>query len=306
MSNQLADKADDLASSIDELEQVLKPLLETPFLAILRPERPFYLRSRGVNPSSTESGEAHNVVAELDRVKGYFAKIKEAEDPAKRSLVVDGKVANRFIKHALSSAISAANFDASSSAPQPTHTRFNEDDNPTPPPVPANSATQPEPEPVVEISSDTDEEPAPGTWKAKKRAREADLANQRATDDQEMESDDSLGGWEETKAGPALVAEEDKVQSETSGRSKRPRMDPFAGYDQPASSAAKSAEALQTATPPSAPVPQPTDDLRQQTGDEARPSPAPSIPSSTSNTKRRRGKKGGSRHKKPQRSTETQ
>ncbi|QRV95301.1 Sas10/Utp3/C1D family protein [Ceratobasidium sp. AG-Ba] len=300
MSNQLADKVDDLASSIDELEEVLKPLLETPLSKILANSSAVHLRTRGINPSSTESGETHDVVAELDRVKGYFAKIKEAEDPAKRSLVVDGKVANRFIKHALSSAISAANFDASSSASQPTHTRFDGDNSPAPP------STQPEPEPVVEISSDTDEEPAAGTWKAKKRAREADLANQRATDDQEMESDDSLGGWEETKAGPASVVEEDKAQTETSSRTKRPRMDPFAGYDRPASSAAKNVEAPQTETPPPAPLPQPTDNLRQQAGDEARPSPAPSIPSSTSNMKRRRGKKGGSRHKKPQRSTETQ
>ncbi|KAG8791583.1 hypothetical protein FRC12_008755 [Ceratobasidium sp. 428] len=104
MSAQLTDKVDALVSSIDELEEVLKPLLETPLSKlttqlstpldraklqtwlsyVLNDLVWIYLRTRGINPSHTDSGEPHDVVAELDRVKEYFAKIKEAENPAKR------------------------------------------------------------------------------------------------------------------------------------------------------------------------------------------------------------------------------
>ncbi|KAG9089066.1 hypothetical protein FS749_001651, partial [Ceratobasidium sp. UAMH 11750] len=246
MSGQLADKVDDLVSSIEELEDVLKPLLETP-LSNLTAQLPapldraklqvwlsyvlndlvwIHLRTHGINPSNTDSSEPHDVVAELDRVKGYFAKIKEAENPAKRALVVDGKVANRFIKHALASAISPANFESSSSAPKPTHTRFDEAGNSTQSSVPAESSARPQPN--DESSSDSDAEPEVGTWKAKKRAREADLAKQRGGGNEEPESDESLDGWEETSTTPASAVQAADSQPGSSSRTKRPRMDPFA------------------------------------------------------------------------------
>ncbi|EKM61415.1 uncharacterized protein PHACADRAFT_24615 [Phanerochaete carnosa HHB-10118-sp] len=54
-----------------------------------------YLKTRGVDPKT------HHVVQELDRVRQYFDKIKNAEDPTKQRMAIDKGVANRFIKHAI-------------------------------------------------------------------------------------------------------------------------------------------------------------------------------------------------------------
>ncbi|KAG8712787.1 hypothetical protein FRC08_014103 [Ceratobasidium sp. 394] len=335
MSGQLADKVDDLASSIEELEDVLKPLLETP-LSNLTAQLPapldraklqvwlsyvlndlvwIHLRTRGINPSHTDSSEPHDVVAELDRVKGYFAKIKEAENPAKRALVVDGKVANRFIKHALASAISPANFECSSSAPKPTHTRFDEDGNSTQPSVPAESSAKPHPN--DESSSDSDAEPEAGTWKAKKRAREADLAKQRGDGNEEPESDESLDGWEETSTTPASVVQTADPQPGSSSRTKRPRMDPFAGYSQPPSkppkpieTARKSPTVKESPSASSTSTPQPISNFKQEAGETTRLSPvsasAPTASSASGSKKTRRNTKGGARHKKPKKPSDHQ
>ncbi|EJD41416.1 hypothetical protein AURDEDRAFT_169580 [Auricularia subglabra TFB-10046 SS5] len=60
-----------------------------------------YLKTQGVDPKT------HPVVYELERIKQYFAKIKHAEDPEKRRLVIDRAAAGRFIRAAISQAKSA-------------------------------------------------------------------------------------------------------------------------------------------------------------------------------------------------------
>ncbi|KIJ39291.1 hypothetical protein M422DRAFT_230797 [Sphaerobolus stellatus SS14] len=103
-----------LEDSLDNLEEVLGPLFEKPLFDIsseldllqkakLQVLLPYvvndlifvYLKTRGINPKE------HPVVAELDRIKQYFAKIKNAEDPEKRKFAVDQQAASRFIKHAI-------------------------------------------------------------------------------------------------------------------------------------------------------------------------------------------------------------
>ncbi|KAI0684769.1 hypothetical protein BC835DRAFT_1388170 [Cytidiella melzeri] len=103
-----------LEESLDELEAQLEPLfaqtlsetivgLENIQQAKLQVALPYlvydlifiYLKTKGVDPKT------HPVIAELDRVRQYFGKIKDAEDPAKRKLAVDKNVASRFIKHAI-------------------------------------------------------------------------------------------------------------------------------------------------------------------------------------------------------------
>ncbi|CCM03645.1 uncharacterized protein FIBRA_05789 [Fibroporia radiculosa] len=122
-----------LNASLDDLEAQLEPLfaqtlpetvvgLETVQQAKLQVTLPYllydlifiYLRTRGLDPKS------HPVIAELDRIRQYFDKIKNAEEPPKSTLVVcpslrlaadqtrfqetveiDKAAANRFIKHAI-------------------------------------------------------------------------------------------------------------------------------------------------------------------------------------------------------------
>ncbi|TDL28159.1 C1D-domain-containing protein [Rickenella mellea] len=113
----LSAKVDSLSASLDGLETALDPLvsqtlpetllsLDNLQQAKLQTLLPYlinslifiYLKTRGMDPKT------HEVVAELNRVKAYFEKIKEAEDPAKRRSEIDKAAASRFIKHAITQA----------------------------------------------------------------------------------------------------------------------------------------------------------------------------------------------------------
>ncbi|PGH09523.1 exosome complex protein LRP1 [Blastomyces parvus] len=104
-----------LEDNIDDLEDVLGPLLSQPLSAATQ-KMPVldkaklhvlityaiesmifsYLRLQGVNPKE------HPVFNELTRVKQYFAKIKAVETgPEQRTMTVDKEAAGRFIKHGL-------------------------------------------------------------------------------------------------------------------------------------------------------------------------------------------------------------
>ncbi|CAE6459999.1 unnamed protein product [Rhizoctonia solani] len=306
MTNHLAETVDDLVSSIDDLEDVLAPLLAVP-LPELNKQLPspldraklqvwlgyllndlvwIHLRAKGFNPNNLGAGETHDVVGELDRVKSYFAKIKEAENPAKRTLAVDGKVANRFIKHALAAAISQENFA------KPTHTRFDESGNTASEPP----AAGPE-EPEESESSSSDEEPATGTWKAKKRAREADLAANKADQESSEVEDEPMPGWEEPEVASSKVVPVDSAgpSIDPGGRSKRPRMDPFAGYRGAPSKPNKSEPAGASPDSESRTEPSATEDSPTS------PSPSPSSESASASTststqkKTRRTRRGGRR-----------
>ncbi|KAK1218695.1 hypothetical protein PQX77_018594 [Marasmius sp. AFHP31] len=108
-----------LSSSIDELEEHLQPLLSQTLPETLLGLEPLqqaklltdipyvvydlafiYLKTRGVDPKT------HPVISELERVKTYFDKIKNAESPPQRTTQVDKAAASRFIQHAISQATS--------------------------------------------------------------------------------------------------------------------------------------------------------------------------------------------------------
>lgn len=94
------------------------------------------------------------------------------------------------------------------------------------PDVAESSKTEPEPAATTGSSSD-DEEPKPGTWKAKKRAREVDLARQRAGEESD---DEPMTGWEDpSEEISTSIPQEVNPPANSPGRTKRPRMDPFAG-----------------------------------------------------------------------------
>jgi len=107
-----------LEDNVDELEEVLRPLLQGSLcISDLSKKLPLldraklhvlitytleslifsYLRLRGVDPRE------HLVYRELTRVKQYFEKIKVLETgPEKRTMTLDKQAADRFIKHGLS------------------------------------------------------------------------------------------------------------------------------------------------------------------------------------------------------------
>ncbi|CAI7668709.1 unnamed protein product [Penicillium bialowiezense] len=106
---------DQLDDNIDDLEEVLQPILagglfkSSNKLPVMDKAKLYvmmtyaleslifsYLRLRGVD------AKQHQVFTELTRVKGYFAKIKNLEtEPEERPMTLDKGAAGRFIKHGL-------------------------------------------------------------------------------------------------------------------------------------------------------------------------------------------------------------
>ncbi|KAF8963843.1 Sas10/Utp3/C1D family-domain-containing protein [Flammula alnicola] len=106
-----------LTSSFDDLETLLEPLfaqtlpetlvgLEPLQQAKLQTVLPYlvydlvfiYLKARGIDPKT------HPVIPELDRIKQYFEKISNAENPPAKRTEIDKDAASRFIKHAIAQA----------------------------------------------------------------------------------------------------------------------------------------------------------------------------------------------------------
>lgn len=107
-----------LNKHLDELESQLEPLfsqsltetlvrLDTVQQAKMQVIIPYvvydlvfvFLKARGIDPMT------HPIVRELDRVRVYFDKIKDAEESnQKRKLGLDKEAAERFIKHAIAQA----------------------------------------------------------------------------------------------------------------------------------------------------------------------------------------------------------
>ncbi|KAF9531874.1 Sas10/Utp3/C1D family-domain-containing protein [Crepidotus variabilis] len=110
-------KVQALSSALSELEAQLEPLFDKLLpetLADLEPIQqaklqtviPYvvydlifmYLKTQGIDPKT------HPVISELDRIKQYFEKIQNIENPPKRTTEVDKAAASRFIQHAISQA----------------------------------------------------------------------------------------------------------------------------------------------------------------------------------------------------------
>lgn len=119
MDNQrVLDKIEDLDASLENLQEILEPLLNSSLHAASR-KLPLldraklnvtvvyaiesllfsYLRINGVD------AKEHAVFKELSRVRSYFDKLKEADDKLKKpTLVLDKAATNRIIAHDLVSA----------------------------------------------------------------------------------------------------------------------------------------------------------------------------------------------------------
>ncbi|KAI9444913.1 hypothetical protein H4582DRAFT_1806483 [Lactarius indigo] len=215
-----------LANSLDELETGLAALLsqslpelllglDTIQQAKLQVVIPYlvydlvfvYLKTKGLDPKT------HPVIAELDRVRQYFDKIKDSEDPAKRQFAIDRAAATRFIKHAIAQAKDTPPTPTSDSGPS---TR-----------VPSNA----------EGTADTVPVPVKVTEKMLERER-----YQRALREEEQEEDsdgdlevidgEDEAADEDDSPGQASLAAKGKSRAppETGiGKRRRPPVDPFAG-----------------------------------------------------------------------------
>ncbi|KAI0308104.1 hypothetical protein B0F90DRAFT_1680184 [Multifurca ochricompacta] len=139
-----------LINSLDDLETGLAALLPELVLSLdtlqqakLQVVIPYlvydlvfvYLKTRGLDPKT------HPVIAELDRVRQYFDKIKDAEDPVKRQLAIDRAAATRFIKHAIAQAKDTTPGNGIGSGPT-THLRFEANEATHPVHVPVKATTK--------------------------------------------------------------------------------------------------------------------------------------------------------------------
>ncbi|GAA5859780.1 hypothetical protein JCM8547_007024 [Rhodosporidiobolus lusitaniae] len=243
-----------LSASLGDLESALEPLLSKPLSDLVdsAQDEPLvqaraqvlasyivhdliwvYLKTAGVEPSN------HSVMEEIERLKGYFGKLKQAEtgapppaDPSKPRMQIDRAAANRFISAAINSAKASVDpsytstDEASAEAgPSGTHIRFEED--------------------VERLLEDKDEEEDDSEDDAME-VEQALLPNAGAA---KVEGASEKGkGKEGTPAGKKRDG-------------KRAAKDPFAGYDQPkpstpsASSTPSSEKSRKTALIPSAATP---------------------------------------------------
>ncbi|KAI0726144.1 hypothetical protein C8Q72DRAFT_784275 [Fomitopsis betulina] len=226
-SQQLRAKVAALDSSLDDLESQLEPLLaqtlpeslvglETIQQAKLQIALPYlvydlifiYLKTRGIDPKT------HPVITELDRIRQYFDKIKNAEDPAKRTMTVDKAAANRFIKYAIAQ-VKSQRPPGDGEGAGPSHVRFGENGEATKVPVKVTSKmaarAQYEKE-LAEIASDEEEE----TLEAIGIDEPSDAMDVDASKDK----------------GKGKAVEVTTEEASLPGRKRRrPVMDPFAGYD---------------------------------------------------------------------------
>ncbi|KAF5312408.1 hypothetical protein D9619_002651 [Psilocybe cf. subviscida] len=219
-----------------------------------------YLKSKGIDPRT------HPVIGELDRIRQYFDKISNAENPPSKRVEVDKAAAGRFIKHAIAQ---------SQMQWKKTAAEDMQD-------APANANAS---------SSSTENVPVKVTEKMRARAAyEAQLKNEEGQEEAGLEvfdeDEDLKDGVKEEDVD--MEAENDKQsqvvkgkgkgkqqeEDETSGarstgaKRRRPMLDPFAGYgddatpsDSPApalSTNAKKAKSSPTPTPSSAPSPSST------------------------------------------------
>ncbi|KAG6331964.1 hypothetical protein ID866_7127 [Astraeus odoratus] len=235
----LRHKITKLNKSLDELESQLEPLflqplaetllgLDTIQQAKMQVVIPYvvydlvfvYLKARGIDPMT------HPVVKELDRVRQYFEKIKNAEESdQKRRLGIDKEAAGRFIKHAIAQAKNARLVDEDEE----------EEDEST-----AGPSTSTERVPVKVTSKMLERAEYERNLREMGDEEEDDL--EVFEEDEDVDEDYPMKAIEETPAEPTLdtqsvekgkqkMVEGEGPQTDPvpGSRRKRPRIDPFAG-----------------------------------------------------------------------------
>ncbi|KAH9837349.1 uncharacterized protein C8Q71DRAFT_597725 [Rhodofomes roseus] len=229
-SQRLRAKVAALNGSMDDLETQLEPLLaqtlpeslvglETIQQAKLQVALPYlvydlifiYLKTRGIDPKT------HPVISELDRIRQYFDKIKNAEDPQKRTATVDKAAANRFIKHAIAQVKTQR---PPGDEEGPSHIRFSQNGESTKVPVKVTTKMAARAQYEKELAeAESEEEEEEGLEV---------IDDDEAASSMDVDPDTTSKGKAKGK-GKAIVTED--TEASLSGRKRRrPAMDPFAGY----------------------------------------------------------------------------
>ncbi|GAA5856370.1 hypothetical protein JCM9279_005745 [Rhodotorula babjevae] len=306
-----------LSAAVTHLDSALAPLLAKPLADHLEHEQPLlqaraqvlasyvvhdlvwvYLKTAGVDPAS------HPVMAEIDRLKTYFSKLKGAQAgvvpssstsaaPAQqRRMHIDRQAASRFINAAIAS--QRATVDPAyegdgvdpEAGPSGTHTRFSGDEG------------------AGEGASEGDEDEGAAPVDAEvDRLLEAEPADDEveveggAADEAVVLSAGAGASYAivEEASTPAKAPAKGKGKGKAvEGGKKRKSLDPFAGYDEPKPSTPRPAAGAKKANPPSSSAAK-----RQRTSAPASPAPAASAPDSGASTptgaakgKQGKGKKG--------------
>ncbi|KAI0316487.1 hypothetical protein OF83DRAFT_1126444 [Amylostereum chailletii] len=288
-------KLSTLDTALDDLEKELEPLfaqtlpetvlrLDTIQQAKLQVVLPYlvydlvfiYLKTRGLDPKS------HPVLAELDRIKQYFEKIKSAEQPDQRA-PIDKDAASRFIKHAINQVkynTSSTPAEGSSSTGPKTHVTF--DDNGKPVPIRVTEKMRERERYQAALREDASDE-----------EEDADIA---VIDDVPSEDDEDAEpevqpsrSRKDAKGKGKATAPLLEKQAQAGSKRRRPLVDPFAGFGDDGPSAS---------SPSSSPKKKP----KKKLSDESTDSPmADSVASSGRNTPQLNAdtdKKGDKRTKK--------
>ncbi|GLB43492.1 putative sas10/Utp3/C1D family protein [Lyophyllum shimeji] len=252
-----------LSSSFDDLEATLEPLfaqtLPESILAMkpiqqakLQTALPYlvydlifiYLKTRGIDPKT------HPVVPELDRVKEYFNKIANAENPPTKRTEIDKDAAQRFIKHSIT---------------QATHGKTPADETPEPTEPPSSIRVQ------AKITSKMLERQLYEKRLKEQDARENEEEVLEVYDGAEEDMDVDVGVAKSQKAkGKAkeVPPTEDASTSKGSDKRRRPAVDPFAGYGD-GLSGSPPAEASEPSTPDPSSRPGKKRALQHTTADSA-------------------------------------
>ncbi|GAA5912206.1 hypothetical protein JCM8208_000931 [Rhodotorula glutinis] len=286
-----------LSAAVTQLDSALAPLLAKPLADHLEHEQPLvqaraqvlasyvvhdlvwvYLKTAGVDPAT------HPVMAEIDRLKTYFSKLKGAQAgvvpssstsaaPAQqqRRMHIDRQAASRFINAAIASQRAtvdpAYEGEDPEAGPSGTHTRFSGDEG-------------------GEGEGDEGEEEGPAPVDAEvDRLLEAEPAD----DEVEVEggaSDEAV--VLSAGAGASDVIVEESVTpakgkgkgkgKEAAGGKKRKSLDPFAGYDEPKPSTPRSSSSTAAGKPPASS----SATKRQRTSAPASPAPPTATDSGAS------------------------
>ncbi|KZT53775.1 hypothetical protein CALCODRAFT_486077 [Calocera cornea HHB12733] len=233
-------KAEDLADAIEDLEEMFAPLLEVPLAETLQKLELLqsaqlevslayaihdllwmYLKCKGIDANE------HPVAGELSRLKAYFRKVKEAENPPapqQRHLAVDKSAASRFINHALSAAQTLQDEERQPTGKEPYQAQdvvnpnvfFDKGQTTMLNWMPAKAKKLDE---VLQEREEGEES-------------ELEMMDGDAEDVEEIEKEADTAGSRPSGLSPAS-GESNKGK----GKGKRPREDPFAGYGgKPASS----------------------------------------------------------------------